>query len=46
MKKEQEAAATNASSTLKVERKKLPKKAEPALDDLLNAGLSSMKKKR
>lgn len=39
MKKEEEEAAAKASSSKPVARKKVPKKADPGLDDLLNAGL-------
>ena len=45
MLKEQEAAA-NANATTKgpIVRKKVPKKADAGLDDLLNAGLKGQKK--
>ena len=44
MLKEQEAATANASTKAPVTRKKVPKKADPGLDDLLNAGLTGQKK--
>ena len=44
MLKEQEAANANATTKAPIVRKKVPKKADAGLDDLLNAGLKGQKK--